>query len=97
MAKKLRDFIFHSKELMPYSISRMPLEDRVHWEETSRKDHRFKKDDEVVHVDNTETVLHVKQIIKQSASVDTGIIGEDNLPVMQRVKRMMGVQCYWWE
>jgi hypothetical protein len=97
MGKKLKEFTFHSRELMPENISKLSLDQRVEWEENQRGKYRFKKGERLVHRDNLDTTLYVKEIIKELVMVDTGVTGEDDKPVMQRKKRMLGVRCYWWE
>ncbi len=55
MTKKLKEFIFHSRELLPRDVSLMDIEDRTRWFDEERKAHRFKKGDEVVwnlHIDS---------------------------------------------
>jgi hypothetical protein len=93
--KKIREYIFHSRDLLPMSLSSASMEDRISFVE--RGGHYYRVGDKVVHRDNLEMQMSVKEVIMRKVSVKTGAVGEDDKPVYIKRNRIEGILCYWFE
>lgn len=93
--KKLDEFTFHSKHLVPSEIGKAGVDKIIEWIEKEQQDYRFVEGEEVVHKDNPTLTMYVKEILKEKRSIKTGS-DQNGKPLMKSVSRMIGIRCYFW-
>ena len=67
--KKLDEFIFHSKHLVPAEVGKSGIDKIIEWIETEQQDYRFVEGEEVVHKDNPALTMYVKEVLKEKRSI----------------------------
>jgi hypothetical protein len=94
MPKEIKEYKFHSRDLVPWEIAKKGKEAVIDFysdaEETMVK-HRFKEGDSVAHRENLELEMIVKEI--QKVPYKTKDIKGNEVTKT----RMQGILCYWWD
>jgi hypothetical protein len=93
--KELKEFPFHSKHLIPFSVAEKGPDAIQSWIDNEQATNRFSEGDEVVHRDNLALKMYVKEIMKQIVEKRDGT-GKDGKPIMRKISKMVGVVCYYW-